>query len=266
MNVKTSRGRRPLIAYFGLVFALSIPFWVLGGGKLPLPINLPVSALATFVPVTAAAILIYQQSGLAGVQELLRKALDAQKIRNKTWLLPALLLQPLIYFLSYVVLRWTGRPLPDPVEIPLLLTPIFFLMFFITDAGEELGWTGYAIEPLQNRWGALTGSLVLGVVWAIWHAIPFVQTRNPAGWVIWQSFTTIGIRILIVWIYNNAGKSVFAAILFHVMTNISWSLFPNFGSGYDPFVTGLITWLAVGIVIAIWGGKTLARYRYAIGR
>jgi membrane protease YdiL (CAAX protease family) len=254
MNTNASQENLPL-NYFLLVFVLAVPFWLFGGGKLPLPMNLPVGALVTFVPMIAASILSYRQSGFKGVKELLKKALDYKKTKNKIWYLPALLLMPLIYFLSYVVMRLMGLPLPDPIIIPLLLAPVFFVMFFIGDAGEELGWSGYAIDPMQKRWGALKASLILGVVWAIWHAIPFVQTGNPANWIVWQSLSTVALRILIVWIYNNTGKSVFAAILVHDMVNMSWSLFPNYGSHYDPFVTGLITWLTAVIVIFGWGAN-----------
>ena len=262
MNTNASQERLPL-DYFLLVFVLAVPFWVFGAGKLPLPINLPVVALGTFVPVTAASILAYRRRGANGVQELLKKTFDYKKIKNRLWYLPALLLPPLIYFLSYVVMRVVGLPLPDPINVPLLLAPLFFVMFFIGDAGEELGWTGYAIDPMQNRWGALKASFILGVVWAIWHAIPFIETQNPASWVVWQSLRTVAVRIIIVWIYNNTGKSVLASILVHVTDNLSWSLFPNYGSHYDPFVAGMITWLTVAVVGFAWGAKTLARYRYA---
>jgi hypothetical protein len=67
---------------------------------------------------------------------------------------------------------------------------------------------------------------------------------------------------VIVWIYNNAGKSVFAAILVHDMDDVSWSLFPNDGSHYDPAVTGVITAVIAVIVTYLWGARTLAHYRY----
>jgi hypothetical protein len=70
-------------------------------------------------------------------------------------------------------------------------------------------------------------------------------------------------RVLIVWIYNNTGKSVFAAILYHDINNVSSFLFPNYGSHYDPRITGLITALAAAIVTVVWGPRTLARYRNA---
>jgi membrane protease YdiL (CAAX protease family) len=253
---------RFLLEFFVWVFVLAVPFWIFGGGKLPLPINLPVGALATFLPAIAASIVSYRQFGSTGVRRLIKKALDYRKIRNKIWLLPTILLMPLIHLIAYGVMRLMGRPLPDPVEIPLLMAPVFFVMFFIGDAGEELGWSGYAIDPMQNRWGALRAGLFLGIVWVIWHLIPWVQTGNPASWILWQGLFSVALRILIVWIYDNSGRSVFAAILFHDMANISWSLFPNYGSHFDPFVVGLLTWLAALIVALVWEPITLTRLRH----
>jgi len=261
-NTNASQEKLPL-DYFVFVFALAVPFWLFGGGKLPLPINLPVAALVTFVPMIAAALLSYRQHGLTGVKRLFKKAWDYRNTRQGIWYVPVLFLAPVIYVSSYAVMRLTGLPLPDPITIPVQLAPVLFALFFISDTGEELGWSGYAIDPIQNRWGAVKASLILGVVWAIWHTIPFVQTGNSATWVAWQGLKTVAMRMVIIWLYNKTGKSVFAATLFHTADNVSWSLFPNYGSHYDPFVTGLMTWVAAGIVIIGWGSKTVARYRHA---
>jgi len=141
------------------------------------------------------------------------------------------------------------------------MIPIFFVVFFIPAVCEEVGWTGYATDPMQERWSALTTSLILGSVWAIWHVIPELQANTPA-WVAGQFFSTIGLRILIVWPYNNTGKSVLAAILFHDMVNASEFSFPNYGSYYDPVITRALTAITAMIVTFLWGSKTLARYRY----
>lgn len=261
MNVAIAQGNSLLI-YFLLVFALAVPFWLFGGRKLPLRFNLPVVALVAFIPMTAAAILSYRQNGLAGVKGLFKRAWDYRNIRHSIWYLPALLLAPLIYVSSYAIMHLRGLPLPDPITIPLLMVPVFFVMFFIGGTGEELGWSGHAIDPMQNRWGTVKASIILGVLWAIWHSIPLVQTGNPASWVVWQTLGAIPLRILIVWIYNKTGKSVFAATLFHAAGNVSWSLFPNYGSHYDPFITCMITSVAAGIVILSWGARRIANDKH----
>jgi uncharacterized protein len=251
------------LKFFLLVFIITIPFWIFGGNKLPIPIKLPVSALAAFNPLIAALILSYKQSGFNGVKELFKKVFDYKKIKNKIWYVPILLLNPLISILSYAIMRFTGLPLPDPIQFPVLIAPVFFVVFFIFGMGEELGWMGYAIDPMQKRWGALKASIVLGLVWAIYHLIPDVQNQQTANWILWHRLGTVVLRILIVWIYNNTGKSVFAAILFHAMDNLSWALFPNYGSHYDPFVISILLCLTAVLVIIGWGPTTLTRYRHA---
>jgi uncharacterized protein len=85
---------------------------------------------------------------------------------------------------------------------------------------------------------------------------------GPPVWIAWWCLYTVAIRVLIVWIYNNTGRSVFAAALFHATTNLTWQLFPNQGSCWGPAVTGPILALAAAIVTFLWGPKTLARFRY----
>jgi membrane protease YdiL (CAAX protease family) len=250
---------RALLQYFALAFALATPFWLFGKRKLPLPVNLPATALGTFVPATAAAIVSYRQHGPEGVKRLLLRVLDYSKTEKKIWYLPTLLLMPSIYFSSYGVMRAARLPLPERVHIPLKEAPAFFVLYFIGDVGEELGWSGYALDLMQERWGVSKAGLILGSIWAIWHAIPFVQTGNPRRWIVWQTLSLIPVRMLAVWIYNNTGKSVFATTLFHAMTNMSWTMFPNYGSHYDPFVTDLITYLAAAVVALAWGTRTPAR-------
>jgi hypothetical protein len=62
-------------------------------------------------------------------------------------------------------------------------------------------------------------------------------------------------RVIIVWLYNNTGKSVFATALSHAMMNLTWQLFPVNGSFYDPRITGLIVTVVAFIVIFGWGAK-----------
>lgn len=191
------------------------------------------------------------------------KALDFRKIRNKVWYLPAFLLIPSLYILSYIVIRRAGLPLPESIEIPYLVAPLFLIMFFVGGLGEELGWTGYALDPLEERFGTVKAAFILGIIWAVWHSIPYVQTGNATSWILWQVLYAIALRILIVWIYNRTGKSVFAATVLHTMVNVSWTLFPNYGSHFNPFVTGSLAWVTVLIVLALWRPSRPARYHYA---
>ncbi len=139
---------------------------------------------------------------------------------------------------------------------------VMLLVFFVAALGEEVGWSGYVIDPMQVRWSALQASILLGLVWATWHIVPIAQTHRSPAWIAWQCLTLVASRVLFVWLYNNTGESVFAATLFHAIGNVCYFFFfPNYGSHYDPRITGLIVTFAAAIVAVVWGPRTLARFR-----
>jgi membrane protease YdiL (CAAX protease family) len=176
------------------------------------------------------------------------------------WYFPISLLMPFVAALSYVVLRATGTAVPVP-QFSVRTTIILFIVFFIAALGEELGWSGYAIDPLQKRWGAFPAALLLGSVWALMHYIPLVEAHRPAAWIAWWSVGTVATRVIMVSIYNNTGRSVFAVTLLHTLSNLAWQLFPVHGSYFDPRINGLILASVAGVVTVIWGPRTLSRAR-----
>jgi membrane protease YdiL (CAAX protease family) len=237
-----------VFTFFVLVFAFSIPFWVLG---IIYPIQLlpglPISALGAFTPALGALILTYQYDHLSGMLQLLQRSFDFKRLKNKNWFLVSLLVNPAIAVLAYVIIGAVSEPLPMPAPLTLAIFPMA-AFFFVGALGEEIGWSGYATEPLQQRWGTLLASLMLGAVWAVWHFVPLVQAHRPVEWIAWWSLNTISLRMIMTWLYVHSGKSVFAATVFHAMINLSWQLFPINGSLYDPRVFGLIT-LGCAIII-----------------
>lgn len=239
--------------FYILLILLSIPFWVMGamtGKGLPLPVNLPVSALMFICPLLSTLILVYRNERFGGIKQLFKLAFDHRKIKDKRWFIPTLVLMPCIMVLSYGVMLLLDRPLPDP-NIPIMMLPVFFVLYFFSAVGEELGFMGYLIEPMLARWSPFVSGLMMGAVWAIWHVVPYIQGNNPLTWIVGQCIFTIFARVLIVWLYLNTGGSILPGILFHTMINVSWSLFPNYGSHYDPVITGIITAIIAVILVRL---------------
>jgi membrane protease YdiL (CAAX protease family) len=256
-------GDRSPRAFFLLVFALSLPFYM-AGALIPLQLlpGLPVSALALVCPMTAALILLHRESGAAGAIQLLQRSFDYKRIKAKVWYAQIIFLTPAATLLMYGLMRVMRSPLPTP-RFPLLGALAMFMAFFAGALGEELGWSGYALDPMQARWGALQASLILGLILAIWHCVPLIEAHRSPAWIAWWSLGTVASRVLMTWIYNNTGKSVFGAALFHAMSNLSWQMFPNQGSHWDPRINGLIAACAATIVTLVWGPRTLARFKNA---
>jgi membrane protease YdiL (CAAX protease family) len=266
MNPRNPAGKSPW-AFLALVFALSLPFWVIGavsGDLLQrlIPIKLPISALMFVSPVIAASILTYRESGPGGVRELLERSVDHARIGRPIWYAPMLLLWPGMMVLAYGLMATTGAALPEP-QLPILMVPVFFVVFFFGAVCEEVGWQGFAYDRLRGRRNALEAGIILGAAWGALHIVPFMQIPQPPGWVVWQCLGMIPFRVLIVWLYNNTGSSVFAAIVFHATANVSQFLFPDYGSHYDPFYAFLIMAVVATAVVFVWGPETLARFKYA---
>ncbi len=252
---------KSLLAFFLLAIILLAPFWALGGltGTVLLP-GLPLAALGTFCPMAAALILVYRERHRAGVIALLKRSFDYKRIKDRRWYIPILLTMAGVMGLSFALLRLMGVPVPFP-QITVVEVVALSVIGFLGALGEELGWSGYALELMQARWGALQASLLLGGFGAIYHYVGLVQAHRSVTWIAWWTLYTVSIRVIMVWIFNNTGKSVFGMALFHMTINTTWQLFPVSGSYFDPQVTGLI--LAVlAVIVIVTGGLSMQGRRY----
>jgi membrane protease YdiL (CAAX protease family) len=253
-----SAPRSPL-AFFALVVVLSAPFAILGSiTRLQLMPGIPISALGFVVPATAAAILSYRESGGAGVRALLKRSLEFKIIFSRVWLVPVLLLMPFVALVTYLIMRAADIPHPTP-HFPLPASLILFAVFVIAALGEEMGWSGYAIDPMQARWPALQASLLLGAFWAAWHIIAMVQTGQSAPWIAWGCLDMLATRVIMVWIYNNTRRTVLAAAFFHAIANLTFkSVFPGGSYESERIISVLLTVMAV-VVTVVWGPRRLTR-------
>lgn len=249
----------------GLVFVLSTPVYWLGGRQiLPASLHLyaPSFVFASAIPLLLANLFILRERGGEGVRRLWANLFDLKRIKDRRWFVPIMLLMPVTLAATYLLQTFFGKPIPDP-RFPVLAAPLLFAAFIIFAVGEEAGWSGYVIDGLQDRWSALTSGVVLGLAWAAWHVIPYVQAHHASPWwVVWQCAGTVSLRVLMVWIFNNTSKSLCAMVLFHAMINESEFMYPNLGSYYDPLIPFLILTATAALVVWLWGPKTLARYRF----
>jgi hypothetical protein len=68
----------------------------------------------------------------------------------------------------------------------------------------------------------------------MFHIVPLLQAGRSLAWIAWWSLATVAVRVIMVRLYDRAGRSVFLVSLFHAMINVSWQAFPVQGSFYDP--------------------------------
>ena len=268
MNTNRSENRS-VRTFVLLLFGLSIPLWALGViYDVQIFPGLNLFQLPLAMPMVAALTLIYRDNGNSGVLALLKRTYDCRNIKPTIWYVPILLLYPSIGLIDVWILRLSGTSIPAPhfsLAILLGYSTVFFMTF-----GEELGLTGYVIDPMQQRYSALASGILTGLVQAGYHIPGFIISGYYSfEWIFWHVLYTLAGRVLFVLVYNNSGKSLFSMALFHWTFGVFWILFPATGnlqkapSIYDPRIAAFIAISYVVIVTLLWGSKTLAQYGFA---
>ena len=146
------------------------------------------------------------------------------------WWMVALLLLPALRFAALLLTTLlTGVPadfshpmIRDivPLDAPLLALVLPWLIFEILTNGEEWGWRGYVLPRLQAKYNALTSSLIVGVIWGVWHLPKFLGTGlgNERSFA-WFVVAHIALAVLYTWLYNNTRGSLLMVTLFHAAQN-----------------------------------------------
>ena len=229
--------------------------------------------LAGAGPMVTGIAFTYLTRDKAGQRDYWKRIIDFKRIPFK-WYLVIFLFVPALNSLAALLDRMTGGSGATWGESALnLLTDPASIIFSILFASmipfiEELGWRGYVLDRLQEKRSALASSLILGVVWSVWH-LPMFFVRDsyqaslgigtPAFWLF--LFGIVPLTFALTWIYNNTGRSTLAVILFHSMVNFTGELIA-LSARADTISIGL--WFVVAIVITVvWSSKTLVRQKEA---
>jgi len=155
-----------------------------------------------------------------------------------TWRVPpiwygaALLLPVIISAAGIALMTMLGPPLPtfprtEPVRalLPLLMTTFVATLLYGGPLGEEVGWRGFALPRLQMRHSPLVASLLLSVVWGLWHVPLHLQGVYhgifPDGLpgILLRIVTTIPTTVLFTWCFNRTRGNLWLVVLLHTAVN-----------------------------------------------
>jgi len=191
-------------------------------------------SLIIAAPSLAALLVAFLAEGWDGVKEIFRRL--GRWRANWRWYVFILFSPVALYFLAvgvHVLLGGTAPqfPLLRENQQMVLLTFLFFLIPWQSSAFlEEIGFRGYALEKLQNKFGPMVGTLILGAFFGAWLLPEFYQTDSVQyamgglRFYPWFILTEIGWSLLMTWVYNHTGKSsLIAGYLFHTAFN-TWTL------------------------------------------
>ena len=138
----------------------------------------PIFVIGAFGPTLAALLLVAINEGSTGLKELLSRFLIWKVHIN--WYLFSIFGTALIALVAigiYLLLGGQTLEFNDP-SLWYLAIPVFFYVLVSSVLGEEIGWRGYALPKLLSCHKALTSSLLLGLLWGVWHLPLFWMKGN----------------------------------------------------------------------------------------
>jgi uncharacterized protein len=254
MNRQGWIARHRLLSFFVLAFVISWPFFLFAGAtKLAW-----ITVIGLFGPAIAALIVAGASGGRPGIERLI--------VRFRTWRISPLWVAFALLFpaASYVVSSYlspatSGRPTYS-ASTQWYLIPLIFVGLYVVVTGEEVGWRGYALPLLQQRWNALISSLVLAVPWTIWH---FAIITNPVapnlGSLAGLAFIpfVFAIAVSFTTVFNNTKGSLLAVLAFHASGDTAGFFINLTARAYDINVA--INLVVAALFVLLLGPRNLSR-------
>jgi membrane protease YdiL (CAAX protease family) len=177
------------------------------------------------------------------------------------WYAVALFLPPVIRLAAAGLNILSGASMPVNIQLPPwtdLIAGFLFPSFFLVALGEEPGFRGFALPRLLVGRSALSASLTLGVLHAIWH-IPVIIFGGDTPLVV---VIVISGAVINTWLFNNTNGSVLMAMLLHASIDLMVGIFNPWFTGADAerhVVMQVVVFVAVGVLLPILTGKELGR-------
>jgi membrane protease YdiL (CAAX protease family) len=248
---------RYLILYFVLAYAISwaigIPLALARHGLMAPILPAWTHYLVAYGPLLSAVIVTWLSEGGSGLKKL-GERLTLWKVRPIWWVaaFSPIIIGAVVVFAFVLV---TGEPisiatLGEVNFLPPLGLGALALWFLTFGVGEETGWRGYALPHLQKNRSALSATLILAVLWALWHLPQFFYLFDPAIAIGWGLGLFAG-AIVFTWLFNSASGSILIVSVWHGCFNfISAS---DAGNGVLAAVVS--TLVMVWAVVVIWWFK-----------
>ncbi len=258
------------LEFIGITFAVTWACWtpILAGISSHTLLGSILLHLGTYAPSLVAIWLTSRNQGDAGVHALLGRVIPRSVAVR--WYVFAVGYMAAIKLTAALVHRVVTGEWPPFGDLPWPFIPFVIAMSTPFQAGEEIGWRGYALPRLASRLGLARASLALGVIWALWH-LPLFFLR--AGDTYGQSFVVFllqvtALSVAFAWLYVKANGCLLLPMLLHAAVNNTKDIVPSATPGATNVFglsASLVAWLTVGLlwvcagVFVVWMNRTEAQ-------
>ena len=224
--------RHPLALYFGLAYVITwlllAPLALHGLGLLTTFSFSPLwHVLGALGPVTAAFVVTALTQGKMGIINLLSR-MGRWRV-GRYWLFLSLFSPVVLLAVSIVIARMVEQTWPDFTKIAAVSGGVGFWLLnavvisLLYGLGEEPGWRGFALPHLTERRNVLSATLIVGVLWACWHAPMFAYRFPFSGNVVQVIGFVLGVlagAICLTYLYIGSGGSILMVIIWHAVWNV----------------------------------------------
>jgi membrane protease YdiL (CAAX protease family) len=237
-----------MIVYFMLTFLMTWAAWIAAGLTAPDAsgshgiMRTVLIYVGTFAPAVVALAMTAIETGRAGVGALIKRLFQADVAPR--WYIFAIGYMFAVKLTMATLHRLVLGSWPPFTDEPvvLLFAATLISTIVLGQAGEELGWRGYALPRLASRLGYAWSSLIIGTVWALWHLPLFYiagADKTGQSFPIW-GLSVVALSVAITWLYAHTGGSLLLTMLMHAATNNLGSIV----SGATPGATDVWTFRA----------------------
>ncbi|MEO1418697.1 MAG: CPBP family intramembrane glutamic endopeptidase [Bacteroidota bacterium] len=185
--------------------------------------------VGSFGPSVAALTMTYVENGVYGIKQLMG-SIFRFRFHVTYWLLTLCLL-PIIWIIVFLAF---GRAAADTdstrlAYLTVLISPLNALVGIlggIGPVGEEIGWRGYLLERMLQKYSPLQTNVTLGGIWAFWHLpiiLFFPEFRDDFSigvFLLLYPLLTILLTTMMTNFWNWTNGSIFIAIWVHSLVNI----------------------------------------------
>ncbi|MFJ6298832.1 CPBP family intramembrane glutamic endopeptidase [Streptomyces griseoviridis] len=268
--------RHPVTWFFTLAFALSWLAWtpyILSGNGLGLwHFTFPGGALGSQLlgvlpgaylgPIGSALLVTWCAEGRAGLRAW-RRRMTRFRVGVR-WYALVLVSVPAALIVCTAAVSGQDPVLP-PAAVLLAYLPALALQMVTTGLAEEPGWREFAMPRLQDRYGPLGATLVVGPLWGAWH-LPLFLTEwgggphvDPVKPVEFMA-TTLAFSAVLTWLFNRSAESMPLVMLAHTSVNnyfsTAWTdMFPSVPDAVTGHAFLLASVAAALILLVVTRGR-----------
>lgn len=260
---------RPMSGFCAMAFAWSWTCWSLSAALTPTSSWLAhvIMFAGGFGPSAAAVVVVWSTRGRSGLRAWLSRCTHWKV--GWGWMALAFLAPLVVVSFAaglHLALGGTIAPSPATGHIPLAMINLFGVLLVGGPLGEEFGWRGFALPQLQTRMGWRSASLVLGLVWGMWHLPLFfiADTLQAHMTLVLFLLSTVAMSVIFAWLALHTRGSVAAALVLHTAINFWPAIVPvlPMPQEYRPYMLVVLIQVLLAAGLMLWPGTVATGPRF----